>query len=158
MDNEGMKISAKADYAVQALCQIALSSRDLEKVSVERIAHKHEMPEKFLQGILTTLRKAGYIESSRGPSGGYVLSKSPDKISVADIIRAVDGPLAAVRNHAPEELKYDSTLKHLPDVWIATRAALREVLENVTIEQIIYGKFDSKIKKSISSKDARKRR
>jgi Rrf2 family protein len=104
------------------------------------------------------LRKAGYVESSRGPSGGYSLSRSPDQISVADIVRAVDGPLAAVRNYAPEELEYDTTLKNLPDVWIATRAALREVLENVTIEQIITGKFDSKFKKSISTKDARKRR
>lgn len=153
-----MKISAKADYAVQAVCEIALTSRELEKVSVESIADKHEIPEKFLQGILTTLRKAGYVESSRGPSGGYSLSRSPDQISVADIVRAVDGPLAAVRNYAPEELEYDTTLKHLPDVWIATRAALREVLENVTIEQIITGKFDSKFKKSISTKDARKRR
>lgn len=98
------------------------------------------------------------VNSYRGPSGGFELAKNPEDIAVADIIRIVDGPLAAVRGFAPEDIAYSGAVKHVSDVWIATRAALRNVLENISIADIVAGEFDPTIVKMISDKDAMKRR
>jgi len=156
--NEPVKISAKADYALQALVEIAVATHRETLISAEDISEKREIPEKFLEGILTLLRKAGLVNSYRGPSGGFELAKNPEDIAVADIIRIVDGPLAAVRGFAPEDIAYSGAVKHVSDVWIATRAALRNVLENISIADIVAGEFDPTIVKMISDKDAMKRR
>jgi Rrf2 family protein len=156
--NEPVKISAKVDYALQAVVEIAASTEKETLISAEEISQRRDIPEKFLEGILTLLRKSGVVNSYRGPSGGYELAKAAEKISVAEIIRAMDGPLAAVRGYAPEEIEYSDTVKHVFDVWIATRVALRNVLENISIADILAGEFDPKILKLLGEKDARKRR
>ena len=153
-----MKVSAKVDYAIQALVEIAHATDKETLISAEEISGKHAIPAKFLEGILTALRKAGIINSFRGPSGGYELAKLAQSITVADVIRIIDGPLAAVRGFAPEEIDYKASVKHVSDVWIATRVALRSVLERVTIAQLQSGSFDSVITRMLTEKDARKRR
>ena len=153
-----MKVSAKVDYAVQAVIEIAHSSACDELISAEEIAAKHQIPEKFLEGILTSLRKAGLINSFRGPSGGYQLAKPAESITIADVIRTIDGPLAAVRGYAPEEIEYRGSVKHLDQIWIATRSALREVLEHITISDALNGKFEREIAAMLVKKDAKKRR
>ena len=153
-----MKISAKVDYALQAVVEIAVATKKDTLISAEEIALKRDIPEKFLEGILTLLRKAGVVNSYRGPSGGFELAKKPEDVAVADIIRIIDGPLAAVRGFAPEEIDYAGPVKHVADVWIATRAALRNVLENISIADILSGDFDVSVSKLLSEKDARKRR
>ena len=153
-----MKISAKVDYALQAVVEIAVATKKDTLISTEEISVKRDIPEKFLEGILTLLRKAGVVNSYRGPSGGFELAKKSDQIAVADIIRIIDGPLAAVRGIAPEELDYTGSVKHVSDVWIATRVALRNVLENISIADILAGDFDPSVSKLLNEKDARKRR
>lgn len=153
-----MKISAKVDYALQAVVEIAIATKKDSLISSEEISSRRDIPEKFLEGILTLLRKSGVINSYRGPSGGFELAMKPQDIAVADIIRIIDGPLAAVRGFAPEEIDYAGPVKHVADVWIATRASLRNVLENISIADIISGDFDSSVSKLLNEKDARKRR
>lgn len=153
-----MKISAKVDYALQAVVEISVATKKDSLISAEEIASRRDIPEKFLEGILTLLRKSGVINSYRGPSGGYELAKKPQDIAVADIIRIIDGPLAAVRGFAPEEIDYTGPVKHVADVWIATRVSLRNVLENISIADILSGDFDVSISKLLNEKDARKRR
>lgn len=153
-----MKISAKVDYALQAVIEIAVSTEKELLISAEEISTKHQIPEKFLEGILTLLRKSGIVNSYRGPSGGYELAKSPETITVADLFRIIDGPLAAVRGLAPEEVGYAGSVKYISDVWIATRVGLRHVLENISIADIINGEFDPPIQKLLNEKDAWKRR
>ena len=153
-----MKISAKVDYALQAVVEIAVATKKDSLISAEEISSRREIPEKFLEGILTLLRKSGVINSYRGPSGGFELAKKPQDIAVADIIRIIDGPLAAVRGFAPEEIDYAGPVKHVADVWIATRASLRNVLENISIADILTGEFEVSISKLLNEKDARKRR
>lgn len=153
-----MKISAKVDYALQAVIEIAVATQRDSIISAEEISTRRDIPEKFLEGILTLLRKAGVVNSYRGPTGGFELAKKPEDVAVADIIRIIDGPLAAVRGLAPEEIDYSGPVKHVSDVWIATRAALRNVLENISIADVIEGRFDPTITKMLQEKDARKRR
>jgi Rrf2 family protein len=153
-----VKISAKVDYALQAVVEIAIATKKDSLISSEEISSRRDIPEKFLEGILTLLRKSGVINSYRGPSGGFELAKKPQDIAVAEIIRIIDGPLAAVRGFAPEEIDYAGPVKHVADVWIATRASLRNVLENISIADIISGDFDASISKLLNEKDARKRR
>ncbi|MFM9151676.1 MAG: RrF2 family transcriptional regulator [Candidatus Planktophila sp.] len=153
-----MKISAKVDYALQAMIEIAVATKKDTLISAEEISHRRDIPEKFLEGILTLLRKAEVVNSYRGPAGGFELAKRPEDVTVADIIRIIDGPLAAVRGFAPEEIDYAGPVKNVSDVWIATRSALRMVLENISIADIIEGDFDPTVAKLINEKDARKRR
>lgn len=153
-----MKISAKVDYALQAVIEIAVATKKDTLISAEEISSRRDIPEKFLEGILTLLRKAGVVNSYRGPSGGFELAKKPEEVAVADIIRIIDGPLAAVRGFAPEEIEYSGPVKHVSDVWIATRSALRTVLENISVADIIDGDFKPTVAKMINEKDARKRR
>lgn len=153
-----MKVSAKVDYALQAVIEIAVATKKDSLISAEEISSRRDIPEKFLEGILTLLRKSGVINSYRGPSGGFELAKKPQDIAVADIIRIVDGPLAAVRGFAPEEIDYAGPVKHVADVWIATRVALRNVLEHISIADILDGEFEPTIARMLSEKDARKRR
>jgi Rrf2 family protein len=140
------------------MVEIAAATKSEVLISAEEISLKREIPAKFLEGILTTLRKAGVVNSYRGPAGGFELARSARDISVADVIRIIDGPLAAVRGYAPEEIEYPGSAKHLPDVWIATRVALRNVLERISIAEILAGEFESSIMKLVNEKDSRKRR
>ena len=141
-DNATMQISARVDYALRALTELAVAWEDdpkrLEKA--DALASRQDIPARFLEGILGTLRKSGLVFSQRGAEGGYRLAKAPDEISVADVIRVLDGPLGAVRSEAPESAEYSGPAQHLRTVWVATRAALRSVLENTTLADVVDGR------------------
>ena len=130
-----MRISAKADYAVRAAVELA-AAEDEKPVKAERIATAQEIPLNFLENILGELRHAGIVRSHRGAEGGFRLAKPAAEISVADVIRAVEGPLASVRGGPPEEAHYGGAADSLPRVWIAVRVNLRRVVEQVTIADI----------------------
>ena len=153
-----MKISAKADYAVRAALTLAASNGDDRPVKGERIAEAQGIPLKFLENILIDLRQAGLVASQRGPDGGYRLDGSPSEITVADVIRAVDGPLAAVRGGRPEEASYEGAAENLQTVWIALRAGVRGVLEHVTLEDVVSGSIPAEVAELAREPDAWKRR
>src|ERR1700712_4634076 len=121
-----MRISAKADYAVRAAVELA-GATDEKPVKAERIATAQGIPLNFLENILGEMRHAGLVRSQRGAEGGFRLAKTPDQITIADVIRAVEGPLASVRGGPPEEISYPGNSSALPRVWIAVRANLRQV-------------------------------
>ena len=129
-----MRISAKADYAVRAALELAASTG--EPVKGEYLAEAQGIPLQFLEHILLELKHARLIQARRGAKGGYWLARPPAEITVADVIRAVEGPLANIHEHAPEELHYGGPAEKLRDVWVAVRAALRSVLENVTLADL----------------------
>jgi Rrf2 family protein len=130
-----MRLSAKADYAVRATIELA-SLGDTKPVKGDQLALAQDIPLNFLENILRELRKSGIVRSQRGTEGGYWLARPADAITVADVIRAVEGPIADVRGVRPDELSYAGSSKALRDVWVAARANLRAVLEHVTIADI----------------------
>ena len=129
-----MRISAKADYAVRAAVELAASVD--EPIKGERLADSQGIPLQFLEHILLELKHARLVRARRGARGGYWLAKPPEEITLATIIRAVEGPLANIQDQAPEATKYPGNAKDLTDVWIAVRASLRRVLEEVTIADL----------------------
>ena len=139
-----MHLSAKSDYAVRAAVQLAGSPDRPVKGDV--IAHAQGIPFPFLGSILRDLREAGLVNSQRGADGGYWLAKPAAEISVADVIRAIDGPLAWVRGVRPEDLDYAGPARALQDVWIAARASLREVLEVVTLADVAGGRLPASVR------------
>ena len=141
-----MRISAKADYAVRAAVELA-AAPDEKPVKAERIATAQDIPLNFLENILGELRHAGLVRSHRGAEGGFRLAKDAAEISVADVIRAVEGPLASVRGAPPEESHYHGASEALLRVWIAVRANLRNVVEQVTVADVASGKLPKSIDK-----------
>ena len=135
-----MRISAKADYAVRAAVQLAAAEGD-KATKGDTIAQAQSIPLKFLENILGDLRHAGLVRSQRGADGGYWLNRPADQISVADVIRAVEGPLASVRGQRPEDIEYGGAAETLQQVWIAVRASLRAVAEHVTLADIAAGRL-----------------
>ena len=129
-----MRITAKVDYAVRAMCELA--THDGTPRRGELIATAQAIPQSFLENILHELKRAGLVATQRGVDGGYRLAKPAREITVADIIRAVEGPLADVRGARPETLAFDGAAAPLRDVWLAVRANLRAVLEGVTVADI----------------------
>ncbi len=129
-----MHISAKADYAVRAAIHLASVSQGPTKS--DAIATAQQIPAKFLEAIMTSLKAGGIVRSQLGPSGGYWLRRPADAITVADVIRAVDGPLASVRGQRPELVAYTGSAEPLKSVWLAVRSSLREVLEHVTLADL----------------------
>jgi Rrf2 family protein len=139
-----MRISAKADYAVRAAVELA-AAPDNKPVKAERIASAQDISLNFLENILGELRHAGIVRSHRGAEGGFRLAKDPSEITIADIIRAVEGPLASVRGGPPEDTTYPGASEALPRVWIAVRASLRKVVEHVTVADVASGKLPAGI-------------
>ena len=128
-----MRVSAKSDYALRAL--IAMASRsDGRAVSAEELGRLQDIPHGFLQAILADLRRSGIVMSQRGQSGGWRMAREATTVSVADVIRAVDGPLVSVYGLRPEAVNYNEAAEVLQHVWIAARRALREVFEDVSIQ------------------------
>ncbi len=127
-----MRVSAKSDYALRALIEIAGHDDD-RPVSAEELGKAQEIPHGFLQAILADLRRAGVVVSQRGQSGGWRMARDPEQVSVADVIRAVDGPLVSVYGLRPEQVTYTGSAEVLQHVWIAARSSLRDVFEQVTI-------------------------
>lgn len=130
-----MRVSAKADYAVRAVVELAAAGKG--PVKGDRIAKAQGIPLRFLENILGELRHAGLVQSQRGAEGGYWLARPADEISLADVFRAVEGPLASVRSERPEDLAYEGTAEPLREVWVALRAGIREVLETVTLADVV---------------------
>jgi Rrf2 family protein len=141
-----MRISAKADYAVRAVVELAAAEGD-KPVKAERVANAQEIPLNFLENILGELRHAGIVRSHRGAEGGFRLAKPANEVTVADVIRAVEGPLASVRGGPPEDAKYPGAAGTLPTVWIAVRVNLRRVVESVTVADIANSKLPRSIEK-----------
>jgi Rrf2 family protein len=133
-----MHVTAKADYAVRAIVELAGSSQQSPR-KVDDVAQAQRIPVSFLENILTQLRSSGIVRSQRGPEGGYWLAQPADELSLATVIRAVEGPLVGVRGQRPEEIEYVGSAESLQQVWIALRANLRKVLEHVTIADVAAG-------------------
>ena len=150
-----MRTTAKADYAVRAAVELAAAG---DLLTAEQIAQAQEIPLNFLENILRDLRRAGIVESRRGQAGGYTLARPGAEISVADVIRAVEGPLANVRGQAPESLEYRGSAEKLQDVWVALRANVRAILEQVTLEDIAQGSLPAHVDALIRDADAWVRR
>jgi Rrf2 family protein len=150
-----VRVTAKVDYAVRASIVLARAARDgNEPVKGERIRTEQDIPFKFCENILGELRQDGLVRSQRGAEGGYWLARPPAEITVADIIRAVEGPLANVRGERPEQLEYADGMESLQQTWIATRAALRSVLERVTLADLASGKLSAKVRRYLDDPDA----
>ena len=141
-----MRISAKADYAVRAVVELAAAEGE-KPIKAERVATAQEIPLNFLENILGELRHAGIVRSHRGAEGGFRLARPATELTVADVIRAVEGPLASVRGGPPEDARYTGAAATLPQVWIAVRANLRRVVEHVTIADIASAKLPKSIEK-----------
>ncbi|MEU5206870.1 MULTISPECIES: RrF2 family transcriptional regulator [unclassified Streptomyces] len=130
-----MRISARADYAVRAALQLASSGAD-GPLKAEAIADAQDIPHKFLESILNDMRRGGLVVSQRGGNGGYRLAKPADSISIADVIRVVEGPLVSVRGVRPPELSYSGPAESLLPLWIALRSNVREILEGVSLADV----------------------
>jgi Rrf2 family protein len=140
-----VRVSAKADYAVRAMLELAAGDQS-RPVKGDLVADAEDIPVRFLENILAELRHAGLANSRRGADGGYWLGRAPEEITVADIIRAVEGPLATVRGEPAEELDYPDGASVLQDVWIALRANIRQVLESVTLADLARGELPEQVR------------
>ena len=148
-----MRVSAKSDYALRALIEMA-ARQDGRAVSAEELGRVQEIPHGFLQAILADLRKSGIVISQRGQSGGWRMGRDPDSVSVADVIRAVDGPLVSVYGLRPEAVSYNGSAEVLQHVWIAARRSLRDVFEQVSIQQLADGKLPRAVTSRTADEDA----
>jgi Rrf2 family protein len=147
-----MRLSARADYALRAAIELAASPDG--HVTAEQLAQAQNIPGKFLETILTQLRRGGLVRSQRGPDGGFWLASPASEISLADIIRAIDGQLVGVRGERPENVAYPGAAEPLQRVWIALRANERAVLETVTLADIVSGELPSMVESLITNPSA----
>jgi Rrf2 family protein len=148
-----VRVSAKADYALRACVELAAAGGD-GAIKGERIAQAQEVPLKFLENILGDLRHAGLVRSQRGVEGGYWLARPAEEITLADVIRAVEGPLANVRGVRPESIEYSGSATPLRDVWVAVRASLRLVLEEVTVADVARGDLPAAVRELVADPEA----
>jgi Rrf2 family protein len=147
-----VRVSAKSDYAIRAAVELAAAGDG--PVKGDRIATAQSIPPNFLENILADLRNAGLIASRRGAEGGYWLARPPAEISLADVIRAVDGPLANVRGVRSEQLEYTGSAEPLLDVWVAVRASLRAILEQTTLADVACGELPDHVRALAADPDA----
>jgi Rrf2 family protein len=148
-----VRVTAKVDYAVRAGVELAAASPGAP-VKGERIAEAQKIPLKFLENILLELKHAGLVQSQRGAEGGYWLARAPEEISLAEVIRAVEGPIANVRGQRPEQVEYGGVAEQLREVWIAVRANLRAVLEHVTLADVAGGRLPDEIARIAADPEA----
>ena len=148
-----MQVSAKIEYAVRALVQLAAEGGG--PVKGEKLAEAQQIPPKFLESILAQLRHDGLLTSRRGGDGGYWLARPATEITVADVMRATEGPLARVRGLPPETVYYQGAAARLSEVWIAVRASLRDVLEQVTLADLVAGRLPETVTDLIADPEAR---
>ena len=151
-----MRVSARADYAIRALLELAAVAD--EPVRAEAIARAQAIPSKFLENLLVDLRRSRLVVSQRGRIGGYRLARPASKITLADVIRAIEGPLAGVRDDAPEDVSYGGAAAALRDVWIALRASMRAVLEATTLADVAGGKLPTSVRRLLKDPEAWSRR
>ena len=147
-----MRVSAKADYAVRAAVELAAA--DEGPVKGERLAEAQDIPLQFLEHILLELKHQGIIRARRGAKGGYWLARPADEVSIADVVRAVEGPIADVQSTPPEAIQYRGNAEKLRDVWVAVRASLRSVLENVTLADVAAGELPDNVRELTAEPDA----
>jgi Rrf2 family protein len=147
-----VRVSAKSDYAIRAMIELAAAGDG--PVKGDWISQAQQIPIRFLENILVDLRQAGLVCSQRGAEGGYWLARPAAEINLAQVIRAVDGPLASVRGRRSEELQYAGTAEPLREVWIAVRASLRRVLESVTLADVAAGRLPAVVEALTSDDDA----
>lgn len=147
-----MHLTARADYALRATAEIAAAGAG--PIKAERIAQSQNIPLKFIENILATLKHAGIVRSQRGVEGGYWLARPAEQITLAEVIRAVEGPLANVRGERPESTQYRGPAKPLREVWVAVRASLRTVLEEVTLADLVKGKLPPVVARLTHDKEA----
>ena len=148
-----MRVSAKTDYALRAALELAAAPDD-KPVKGERIATAQAIPLRFLENILMQLRHAGLVDSRRGAEGGYRLARPATEVTLADVIRAIDGPLAGVSGVRPEALGFNGVAEPMRDVWIAVRASLRGVLEQVTLADVVAGELPANVRTLVADEDA----
>src|SRR3954466_12430034 len=147
-----MRVSAKADYAVRAGAELAADEEGL--VKGEKLAESQDIPLQFLEHILLEMKHAGIVRARRGAKGGYWLARPADDITVADVIRAVEGPIANVQSAPPESISYRGHAEHLQEVWIAVRANLRAVLETTTLADLASGELPKSVRDLSQAPDA----
>ena len=152
-----MRVSARADYAIRALLELTAAGPEVS-VRGEAIARAQGIPAKYLENLLADLRRARLIASQRGASGGYRLARPAAAITLADVIRAIDGPLAGVRDAAPEDVAYAGAATSLRDVWVALRASMRTVLEATNLADVASGKLPASVRRLLRERDAWTRR
>ena len=151
-ENQAMRITARADYALRAVTELAASGGTLLKR--DEIASRQDIPIEFLESVLLALKHAGVVQSQRGAAGGFRLARQASAISVADVVRAVDGPMLDVRGDRAEVIEYPGPAKRIQDVWIAVRASLRELLEGTTVEDIVRGKMPRAVRRLTDDPEA----
>jgi Rrf2 family protein len=147
-----MRLSARVDYALRA--SVALAGYGDRWVSAEQIAEDQGIPRKFLESILLQLRRGGIAASKRGSEGGHRLARPGEEISLADVIRAVDGPLVGVRGERPEQVAYSGTATALTNVWIALRVSERNILESVSLAAVAGDDLPTSVTKLLEDPDA----
>ncbi len=147
-----VQISARGEYAVRAA--LGLAAKHPTTMSAQAVADAQQLPYKFLEAILADLRRAGLVRSQRGVDGGYTLARPPDQVTLGDILRAVDGPLAGVRGVRPEEVAYAGPAEHLQEVWVAVRSAVRRVVDEVTLADVLRGRLPAHVRRLIAVPDA----
>ena len=147
-----MRVSAKADYAVRAAAELAAAEEG--PIKGERLADAQDIPLQFLEHILLELKHAGIVRARRGAKGGYWLARPAEDVTIADIVRAVEGPIAHVQSAPPESIEYRGNAEHLQEVWIAVRASLRTVLEHVTLADLVSGQLPDEVEALAASPDA----
>ena len=147
-----MRVSAKADYAVRAAAELAASEEG--PIKGGRLAEAQDLPLQFLEHILLDLKHQGIVHARRGAKGGYWLARPADEVTVADIVRAVEGPIAHVQSAPPEAIEYHGNAESLQKVWIAVRASLRTVLENVTLADLVSGDLPPVVEELTANPDA----
>lgn len=152
-----MRVTAKTDYAVRAMLELAAAPGD-QPVKAEALASAQGIPAPFLQNILQTLRNGGLVESRRGQVGGHMLARPAAEITVADVIRVVDGPLGQVAGRAPEDVEYPGPAQHLRDAYVALRAGVRQVLEELTLADLVAGRLPDGVGALLDTPDAWRRR
>jgi Rrf2 family protein len=151
-----MRVSAKADYALRALIEMAARAdgQTVRPVSAEELGRLQEIPHNFLQAILADLRRADVVVSQRGQSGGWRFARKPETVTVADVIRAVDGPLVSVYGLRPEAVSYNERADALQRVWIAARHSLRDVFEQVSVADLAHGRLPDDVARLTEDEDA----
>ena len=150
-NNASMQVTAKVDYAVRALVELAAHEGRLTR---DELATAQQIPPRYLEAVLSQLRQAGLVVGQRGAAGGYTLGRPADRITVAEVSRAVDGPLALVQGQRPENVRYEGSSRHLPDLWIGLRAAVRQVMESVTIADIGSGDWPDQLARLVDDPDS----
>jgi len=147
-----MRVSAKADYAVRAAAELAAAGEG--PVKGEKLAEAQDIPLQFLEHILLEMKHHGIVRARRGAKGGYWLARPADEVTIADVVRAVEGPIADVQSTPPEAIKYSGNSESLRDVWVAVRASLRSVLEVVTLADLVAGELPPVVEELTSLPDA----